>query len=98
MSRSKATPAPKKKESEPGSLVRINPNDKVILQEIADIEGESMPKILHKAIELYRRERLLKQVNEAYKSLRNNKGAWEVEESEREVWVGASNDGGFENR
>ncbi len=75
-----------------GALVRINPADKTLLQELANKEGESMPRILHKAIELYRRERFLKQVNEGYDRLNSDQGSLGTDSKERKAWVAATDD------
>jgi hypothetical protein len=70
-----------------GALVRINPADKTLLQELANKEGESMPRILHKAIELYRRERFLRQVNEGYARLNSDETSLGADSKERKAWV-----------
>ena len=75
-----------------GALVRINPTDKSLLQELANNEGESMPRILHKAIELYRRERFLKQVNEGYERLNSDEASIGKDTSERRAWVPAQDE------
>lgn len=79
--------------SDSGTLVRINASDKALLQTIADEEGESMPRILHKAIELYRRDRFLREVNEGYRKLAANSDEWSRENSERKVWDSTHTDG-----
>ncbi len=75
-----------------GALVRINPTDKTLLQELANKEGESMPRILHKAIELYRRERFLKQVNEGYARLNSDETSLGTDSKERKAWVAAQDE------
>ena len=45
-----------------------------------------MQELLEKAIETYRRKRMLEGGNEAYAALRNNAKAWEQELSERRLW------------
>ncbi|MBX9947534.1 MAG: hypothetical protein K2Y39_00090 [Candidatus Obscuribacterales bacterium] len=75
-----------------GALVRINPADKTLLQELANSEGESMPRILHKAIELYRREKFLKQVNEGYERLNSDQNSLGNDFRERKAWVVAQDE------
>lgn len=75
-----------------GALVRINPTDKSLLQELANKEGESMPRILHKAIELYRRECFLKEVNAGYDRLNADTSSRGVDIGERKVWVAAGDE------
>jgi len=75
-----------------GALVRINPADKTLLQELANKEGESMPRILHKAIELYRREKFLKQVNEGYERLNSDQDSLGNDFKERKAWVSAQDE------
>ncbi len=77
-----------------GALVRINPADKTLLQDLANKEGESMPRILHKAIELYRRERFLKQVNEGYERLNSDQKSLGNDFRERQAWVAAQDEWG----
>jgi hypothetical protein len=86
----KSNPQKEGEKPDSGALVRINPADKTLLQDLANQEGESMPKILHRAIELYRRERFLKQVNEGYGRLQSDVDNWKAEGSERQAWVIAS--------
>lgn len=76
-----------------GALVRINPADKTLLQELANKEGESMPRILHKAIELYRRERFLKQVNEGYARLNSDEHSFGTDSKERNAWLATQDEG-----
>ena len=56
------------------------------LQELAARSGESIPEILDKAIEQYRRQKFLEEANKAYAALRNNPEAWASEIEEREAW------------
>lgn len=79
-----------------GALVRINPADKTLLQDLANKEGESMPRILHKAIELYRRERFLKQVNEGYERLNSDQKSLGSDFRERQAWVAAQDEWSLE--
>jgi hypothetical protein len=52
-----------------------------------------MQELLEKAIETYRRKRLLEGGNQAYAALRNDAKAWEQELSERRLWESTLADG-----
>ncbi len=75
------------------SVVRINEEAKERLQFIARETGQSMPSVLDKAIEAYRRKRFLDSVNEAYRSLRQDPKAWASLEVERAQWDHSLMDG-----
>ncbi len=68
------------------TTVRIGTQTHTKLKELADASGESMSAVLDKAVEIYRRERFLQEVNRAYASLRDDKEAWQDELEERRVW------------
>lgn len=75
------------------SVVRINEEAKQRLRLIAKETGESMPSVLDKAIETYRRKRFLESVNEAYLFLRQDKKAWTSFKDERDQWDNSLMDG-----
>jgi hypothetical protein len=52
-----------------------------------------MQEILEKAIEVYRRKRLLEMGNRAYAALKNDPKAWEQELVERKLWENTLADG-----
>lgn len=64
-----------------------------ILLELASHGGEPIDKIVDKAIEEYRRHRLLDEVNAAYSALRNDENAWQEELAERRAWDSTLADG-----
>lgn len=66
--------------------VRIDTATHKVLQDLARQEGQTMPSILAKAIEQYRRERFLEQVNTAYGILRQDPEQWNEELEERAAW------------
>lgn len=68
------------------SMVRISEESKQRLRLIAKQTGESMPSVLDKAIEIYRRKRFLESVNEAYASLKSDQKAWASLQDERARW------------
>ena len=63
------------------------------LRSLASREEKPMQEVLEKAIELYRRKRLLEMGNEAYAALRNDPRAWEQELAERKLWESTLADG-----
>jgi len=73
--------------------VRIRKETQDILRELANNEGKPMQTILDLAIEGYRRQRFLREANEAYASLRSNPKAWKAELDERREWDTTMADG-----
>ncbi len=80
-----------KKQQQP--LVRIDPADKTVLDQLSAKTGESTPKLLHRAVTRLRREIFFEQMNSAYKNLREDKTAWEAEQQERRLLDNAIGDG-----
>jgi predicted transcriptional regulator len=66
--------------------VRITSEAHETLRHLAEKSGESMQTTLQKAIEAYRRYRILVEANEAYARLRANSKAWKEELEERKAW------------
>ncbi len=75
------------------TTVRISPVVRLLLRDIADEEGTSMQAILEKAVEQYRRRRLLEQTNAAFQSLRADPAGWAEELEERRAWEPTLGDG-----
>lgn len=71
---------------EKGTLVRISRKDKDVLQQMSVLEGEPMPRILHKALETYRRQKFFDQVNSAFEQLQGNSLEWKVQTQEQQLW------------
>jgi hypothetical protein len=63
------------------------------LRELAVQAGEPMQTILDRAIETYRRQRFLEEVNAAYAVLRQEAGAWEAWKKEGMEWEVSLQDG-----
>ena len=76
-----------------GTTVRISQETREALRELARQTNESMQDILARAVEAYRRERFLREVNAAYAALHADVEAWREEEAERAVWEGTIADG-----
>jgi hypothetical protein len=55
--------------------------------------GEPMQDVIAKAVEAYRRQRILERTNAAYASLRADPRRWQEERDEREIWEITSADG-----
>ena len=66
--------------------IRISPQARAILRQLAKHEGKSMQSVLDDAIERYRRDRFLDEVNAAYAALRSDPKAWKEEAAERALW------------
>ena len=77
----------------PSTTVRISREMQVALKALASAEGMPMQELLEKAIEDYRRKRMLEAGNEAYAALRKNPKAWEQELAERRLWESTLADG-----
>lgn len=71
---------------ERGTLVRIARKDKEVLQQMSVLAGEPMPRILHKALETYRRQKFFDQVNSAFEQLQENSLEWKVQTDEQQLW------------
>ena len=64
-----------------------------ILRELARNEGAPMQVILERAVEDYRRNRVLQETNAAYARLRQDPDAWHAVEGERLDLAGTLADG-----
>lgn len=77
----------------PRTTMRISEACRDTVRELAAREGTSMQEILEKAIEQYRRQRFLKEVNKAYGKLRQDPEAMKDLAEERAAWDSTSSDG-----
>jgi predicted transcriptional regulator len=66
--------------------VRIRMETHRSLKRLAEKTGESMPEILTKAIEEYRRKHFLDGLAEDFTKLRADSQKWNEEQSERQAW------------
>lgn len=73
--------------------VRITAADHAVLNELAKRDGKPMAAVLSDAIQELRRNRMLRETNEAYQRLRQDTKAWEEEQQERRVWERTLADG-----
>jgi hypothetical protein len=67
-----------------------------LLQWLADLEKTSTEVVLDRALEVYRREVFLRQVNLAFADLKSDEEAWKEELEERELWDNTVADGAKE--
>lgn len=72
---------------------RIQESDHRILQGLAKKTGKQHQEIIHEALDNYRRQSLLNEINEAYGRLRTNPTEWQGEMAERKAWDNALADG-----
>lgn len=75
------------------TTVRISPGAHDALRELAIRTGEPMQAVLDKAIEHYRRQRFLDELNTAFAALREDPVGWAAELAEREAWDATLADG-----
>lgn len=75
------------------ATVRVGSEALSVLHELARIEGVSQQSVVERALEAYRRLKLLEATNAAFAAWRNDSAAWKEEEAEREAWDRASADG-----
>ena len=68
------------------TTIRIDIGMRDTLRSLAAKEGCPMQEVLAKALEMYRRQRLMEMGNQAYAALLNNPKAWEQELAERRLW------------
>ena len=66
--------------------IRISKESKQALRELADRDDVSMQDVLARAIEKYRRDRIMEAFNAGYARLRNDSTAWKAEQDERAEW------------
>ena len=75
------------------ATVRISEKTRKSLRELASKSGESMQTILDRAVEQYRRQRILEEGNAAYARLREDPVAWAAWQQELAAWDATLMDG-----
>lgn len=75
------------------NIVRINPASKELLMGFAESYQVSLPTMLDRVIDDYRRRHLLEQANTAYEVLRKDPKQWEAYRHEMQLWDQALADG-----
>ena len=75
------------------TMVRVTDETRVALRYLAEDMNEPMQQVLAKAVEAYRRQRILEQTNAAYATLRSDRQAWQEILDERAEWDVTLTDG-----
>lgn len=75
------------------TTVRITEGARNALRRLAEFEGRSMQEILEQAIENYRRQKFLDQVNAGYAALRQDPQAWRSYQEDMDLWDNTLLDG-----
>ncbi len=73
--------------------IRISPQSKATLRELANREGKPMQAVLDEAVEQYRRDTFFRALNESYSRVQADPKAWKQELGERQEWDTALMDG-----
>jgi hypothetical protein len=68
------------------TTIRVTITDRDLAQELATRSGRSQLEIVHEALELYRRHRLLADMNTGFAELRRDADAWSEEMMESDAW------------
>ena len=68
------------------TTIRVAVSDRDLAQELATRSARSQMEIVHEALELYRRHRLLVEMNRGFADLHRDADAWSEEMMERDVW------------
>ena len=76
-----------------GVVVKVSERTRDTLRRLAEDEHRSMQDVLARAVEAYRRQRILDQTNEAYAHLRANQATWDEIQEERAAWDATLADG-----
>jgi hypothetical protein len=71
-------------------MVRIGEHTHQALRELAQADRQSMREVLEKAVEEYRRRRILEEANAAYAVLRSDPQAWQEIQAEQAEWEALS--------
>ncbi|MCX6046153.1 MAG: toxin-antitoxin system protein [Chloroflexi bacterium] len=77
----------------PTTTIRVSTKTREAIHELAHIAGVSRQEIIDRALEVYRRQRILVETNAAYAILCANKEAWNGLEAERTLWDATLADG-----
>jgi len=73
--------------------IRISPQSKATLRELAEHDGKPMQNVLDEAIEQYRRDRFFRELDESYARLQADPEAWQEELDDRRLWESTLADG-----
>jgi len=73
--------------------IRISPQVKATLRDLAKREGKPMQTVLDEAIEHYQRKKFMDEINAAHAKLKGHPQAWREEQEERQAWEATIDDG-----
>jgi hypothetical protein len=73
--------------------VRVTEETRALLRWLSEIEGRSMQAVLRSALEVYRRQRFLDEINAGYAELRRDRRSWQEWTTERMLWDRTLSDG-----
>ena len=73
--------------------VRISEDSRELLRWLSEREGRSMQAVVRSALEVYRRQRFLDEVNAGYAELRRDARSWEAWTAEGALWDQTLSDG-----
>lgn len=76
-----------------GKTVRVSSKTAETLKDIARETGDSVQRVLDRAVEEHRRTLFLEEANKAYAELKENPRQWKEEQEEREIWSNTLTDG-----
>lgn len=76
----------------PSTSIRIDEQALAVLRELARRQRQPVQTVLKQAIDSYRREKFLGEVNAAFAALRSQPEAWNAEQQERDLWDQATGD------
>ena len=66
--------------------VRVTEDTRALLRWLSETEGRPMQAVLRSALEVYRRQRFLEEMNAGYAELRRDRRSWEAWTTERDLW------------
>jgi predicted transcriptional regulator len=75
------------------TTIRVSQHTHSLLHQLAREKGASMQDIVEQALDLYRREQLLRAANEAYAALRADPDSWDAYQQELADWNATVADG-----
>lgn len=75
------------------STVRVSESTRRAIKDLSEVEKIPMQTLVERAIETYRRKRILEAANRTYAALKANPEAWKEELAERALWDNSLADG-----
>jgi predicted transcriptional regulator len=75
------------------TTVRITEKSRATLKNLAQSEKKSMQLVLEQAIESYRRQRFLEQLNQDFAEVKQDKKAWSELKQDYDLWENTVADG-----